>query len=77
MDARALALLAAGLGIGMAGIGSAIGIGFLVGKSVEGIARQPEASGPIQAAMLIGIGFTEAIALYALVISFLLIFMGR
>jgi len=46
----------------------------LVGKSVEGIARQPEASGAIQGVMLIGIGFTEAIALYALVISFLLIF---
>jgi F-type H+-transporting ATPase subunit c len=77
MDAHGFALLAAGLGMGMAAIGTGIGIGFLVGKSVEGIARQPEASGRIQGAMIIGIGFTEAIALYALVISFLLIFTGR
>ncbi|MCL5984983.1 MAG: F0F1 ATP synthase subunit C [Actinobacteria bacterium] len=77
MDAHGFALLSAGLAIGLAGIGTGIGVGFLVGKSVEGIARQPEASGAIQGVMLIGIGFTEAIALYALVISFLLIFTGR
>lgn len=74
MDPHAAALLAAGIGIGLGAIGPGIGVGFLVGKSVEGIARQPETAGAIQGVMFIGIAFTEAIALYALVISFILIF---
>lgn len=74
MDPRAVALLSAGIGMGMGALGPALGIGFLVAKSVEGIARQPEAAGAIQGAMIIGIAFTEAIALYVLVVSFLLIF---
>jgi len=43
-----------------------------VGKSVDGMARQPEAAGLIRTAMFIGIAFAEAIALYALVIAFIL-----
>jgi len=74
MDPKAAAVLGAGLAIGAGAIGPGIGIGYLVGKSVEGIARQPEASGDIRTTMLIGIGVTEAVALYALVISFLLVF---
>ncbi len=74
MEATALAYLAAGLGIGMAAFGTGIGMGFMVGKTVEGIARQPEASGLLRTTMIIGIAFIEALALYALVISFLLTF---
>ncbi len=74
MEATALAYLAAGLGIGMAAFGTGIGMGFMVGKTVEGIARQPEASEDLRTTMIIGIAFIEALALYALVISFLLIF---
>lgn len=72
MGGASLAWLAAGLAIGLGALGPAIGIGFLVGKSVEGIARQPEAAGPIRTSMFIGIAFAEAIALYALVIAFIL-----
>lgn len=75
MDAQAAALLGAGIAIGLGAIGPGIGIGYLVGKSVEGIARQPEASGSIRTTMFIGIGVTEAVALYALVISLMLIFL--
>ena len=74
MDPKAAALLAAGLVMGIGAIGPAWAIGHLVGKALEGMARQPEAGGRIQTAMFIGIAFAEAIALYALVVAFLLIF---
>ena len=74
MESIALAFLGAGLSIGLAALGTGIGMGFLVGKSVEGIARQPEAIDKIRITMIIGIAFIEALALYALVISFLLVF---
>jgi F-type H+-transporting ATPase subunit c len=67
-----IAFLAAGLGMGGAAIGTAIGIGALAGKAMEGIARQPEAAGKIQMSMIIAIAFVEAIALYALVVSLIL-----
>ena len=74
MEAAALAYLGGGLSIGLAALGTGIGMGFMVGKTVEGMARQPEASGLLRATMIIGIAFIEALALYALVIGFLLIF---
>lgn len=74
MEAKALAYLAAGWSIGLAAFGAAIGMGFMVGKTMEGIARQPEASRDLMTTMIIGIAFIEALALYALVISFLLTF---
>ncbi|HYU18543.1 MAG TPA: ATP synthase F0 subunit C [Chloroflexota bacterium] len=64
--------LAAGLAIGLGAIGPGIGIGIGVGKAMEAIGRNPEVSGIILAPMLIGLGFAEAIAIYALVIAFLL-----
>lgn len=76
MDPKSMAMLAAGLCMGIGAIGPGIAIGNLVGKALEGIARQPEASGKIQSAMFIGIAFAEAISLYALVVAFLLIFVA-
>lgn len=67
-----LAFLAAGLAIGLGALGPGLGIGLLVSKAVEGMARQPEASNNIRTAMFIGMAFAEAIALYALVIAFIL-----
>ena len=60
-----------GLVYGLAAIGPGIGIGFLVGKSVEAIARQPEAAGAVQRTMFIGIAFVEALALFGFVLSFI------
>lgn len=60
------------LAIGLGAIGPGIGIGFGVGKAMEAIGRNPEVSGPILVPMLIGLGFAEAIAIYALVIAFIL-----
>jgi F-type H+-transporting ATPase subunit c len=76
MDPKTAAVLAAGFCMGVGAIGPGLAIGNLVGKAVEGIARQPEAAGQIQTAMFIGIAFTEAISLYALVVAFLLIFVA-
>jgi F-type H+-transporting ATPase subunit c len=76
MDPKSAAMLAAGIAMGIGSIGPGLAIGNLVGKALEGIARQPEAAGKIQTAMFIGIAFAEAISLYALVVAFLLIFVA-
>jgi F-type H+-transporting ATPase subunit c len=74
MESIAMAFLGGGLSIGIAALGTGIGMGILVGRAVEGIARQPEAFDKIRTTMIIGIAFIEALALYALVISFILVF---
>jgi F-type H+-transporting ATPase subunit c len=51
---------------------SSIGIGVLMGKSVEAIARQPEAAGLVRGTMFIGIGLIEALALIGFVLSFII-----
>lgn len=50
------------VGYGLAAIGPGIGIGIVVGKTVESVARQPELAGRLQVLMYIGIAFTEALA---------------
>lgn len=67
-------VIAAALGLGLAALGGALGQGQAVGKAVEGIARQPEAGGPIQTAMIIGISFIESLTIYALVVALILLF---
>jgi len=67
-----LAHLGSGLAIGLGAIRTVIGIGILAGKALEGMARQPEATGTLRTTMFIGIAFAEAIALYSFVISILL-----
>ena len=64
----------AGYAYGLAAIGPGIGIGYLVGKSVEAMARQPEAAGMVRTTMFLGIAFTEAFALIGFVVFILLKF---
>lgn len=59
------------IGYGLAAIGPGIGVGIVVGKAIEGIARQPELSGQIRTTMFLGIAFTEALALIGLVAGFI------
>jgi F-type H+-transporting ATPase subunit c len=61
-----------GLAYGLAAIGPGIGIGVLMGKSVEAMARQPEAAGLVRTTMFIGIGLIEALALIGFVLSFII-----
>jgi F-type H+-transporting ATPase subunit c len=69
-----LIALGAGLGAGLAAIGAGMGIGRIGGSAMEGIARQPEAAGRIQTAMLIIAALIEAVALFAAVICLLISF---
>ncbi len=70
----ALSVLAAGIGIGIATIGPGIGQGIATSKAVEGIARQPEASGKIITTLILGLALMESLVLYALFIALVLIF---
>ena len=75
MDAEAAKLI--GAGIAMLGtIGAGLGIGILVSGAVQGIARNPDASGDVQTNMILGIAFAEAVAIYCLVVALLFIFVG-
>lgn len=77
MQPEGLAWLGAGLGVGLAALGTGIGIGILSSKCVEAIARQPESAGQVQKLMILAIAFIEALCLYALVVSFMLIGKGK
>jgi F-type H+-transporting ATPase subunit c len=69
-------MVAVGAGIAaLTGVGAAIAMGLMVSKSVESIARQPEAAGQIRMNMMIGLAFAETTALFGLVVGILLIFM--
>ncbi len=70
------AVLAAGLAIGLGAIGPGIGVGLLVMGALQAMGRNPEAAGEIRTNMILGIVFAEAIAIYALVIALLLLFVG-
>jgi F-type H+-transporting ATPase subunit c len=61
----------AALAYGLGAIGPGIGIGYLVGQSVQAMARQPEAAGMVRTTMFLGIAFTEALALIGFVVFFL------
>lgn len=61
----------AGIAYGLATIGPGIGIGYLVGQSVQAMARQPEAAGMVRTTMFLGIAFVEALALIGFVVFFL------
>jgi F-type H+-transporting ATPase subunit c len=59
------------IGAGLAAIGAGIGVGFIGGKGLEAIARQPEAANDLRTNMLITAALVEAVALFACVIAFL------
>ncbi|MBB2146694.1 ATP synthase F0 subunit C [Pedobacter sp. LMG 31464] len=61
----------AAVGAGLAAVGAGIGIGKIGGSALESVARQPEAASKIQTMMLIAAAFVEAVALFAVVVSFL------
>lgn len=74
MDAEAMKSLGAALAIGLGAIGPGIGIGLLASKAMESIGRNPEATSKMQTAMILAIAFTEAIAIYALVVALIIKF---
>jgi F-type H+-transporting ATPase subunit c len=62
--------LSGGLIIAIGGLGPALGVGYIGAKAMEAIGRNPEASGKILPAMLLGMAFAEAIAIYSLILAF-------
>lgn len=64
--------LSAGLAIGLAALGGAIGQGMAVNAALEGIARNPNASDKIFTPMIVGLALIESLVIYGLVIAFIL-----
>ncbi|HEX3214100.1 MAG TPA: ATP synthase F0 subunit C [Actinomycetota bacterium] len=60
------------IGYGLGTLGPGIGIGFLVGKTVEGISRQPESAGQVRTLMFIGLALVEALALFGFALAFVI-----
>lgn len=71
--AKALAL---GLGTGFGAIGPGIGVGYIFGKVIESVTRQPEMRDEIQSIMWLGFALTEAIVFYALMMSLVAFFIA-
>jgi F-type H+-transporting ATPase subunit c len=74
MSLEAMKAISMAVVVGLGMIGPALGIGILVSKALEAIGRNPEASGKIQTTMFIGIAFTEALAIFAIVVGFIIKF---
>ncbi len=66
--------IAAAAVVGIVAAAGAIGMAFAISKSNEGIARQPEAAGKINSAMMLGLVFIETTIIYALIVAILIIF---
>ncbi|MEX1022686.1 MAG: ATP synthase F0 subunit C [Dehalococcoidia bacterium] len=63
---------AAAFAMGIGSIGPALGIGWIGGKAMESLGRNPEAAGAIQTNMILTVAFAEAIGIYALVVAILI-----
>ncbi len=74
MDVEAAKLVGTALAIGLGAIGPGVGVGLIGAKALEAIGRNPEAEGTIRTTMILAMAFAEAIAIYALVIAFILKF---
>jgi F-type H+-transporting ATPase subunit c len=71
-DSEGLRMIATALAIGLAAIGPGIGVGLVANGALQAIGRNPEAAGTLTTTMFIGIVFAEALAIFGLVISFLI-----
>lgn len=71
---KAACAIGAGLCMGIGAIGPALGEGNAVGKALEGMARQPEAANALRTNMIMGCAITETTGIYALLISFVILF---
>lgn len=73
-SASGMAMVGAGLAIGLATIGPGIGEGFIFGKTIEGIARQPELQGRLQGTMFLTFALVEVLALLGFVVAMILLY---
>jgi len=71
--AKAISL---GLATGFGAIGPGVGVGYLMGKTIESVARQPELRSDLMGIMFLGLALTEAIVFYALLMGFVAFFLA-
>ena len=76
MDQETMKILGAAIAIAVGAIGPAIGIGMIGKSAMEALGRNPEASGVIMTNMILAIAFAEAVAIYALIVAIILIFVA-
>jgi F-type H+-transporting ATPase subunit c len=76
MTDEGLRLIAAGLAMGLGALGPGIGIGILAAGALQAIGRNPDARGPIFTNMILTVALAEAVAIYALVIAIIIIFVA-
>lgn len=71
-----MAVLGSAFAIGVAGFGAAIGMGMGISKACDGVARNPAASGKITTTLIIGLALIESLAIYALVVVLIVLFVN-
>jgi F-type H+-transporting ATPase subunit c len=74
MDVQAAKLIAAGICMGLGAIGSAIGEGYIGGKAMEALSRNPKVSDKLIPNMLVAMAITESTAVYSLVVTLIILF---
>jgi F-type H+-transporting ATPase subunit c len=74
MEFFAWSMIAAGIGMGLGSFGTGIGQGLAIKSAVEGVARNPGASGKILTTMMIGLAMIESLAIYVFVVSMIILF---
>jgi len=74
MEYFAWCVMAAAVGMGLGSFGTGIGQGMAIQKAVEGVARNPGASGKIMTVMLVGLAMIESLAIYCLVVAMIILF---
>lgn len=72
LEVVGLGLMGAGIGAGIVALGAGVGIGRIGGSAMEAIARQPEAGGRIQTAMIIVAALIEGVSLFGVIICLLI-----
>lgn len=76
MGYYAMAAIASGIGVGLAALGTGIGMGTAVSRGCEGVARNPGVSNKIMTIMIVGLAMIESLAIYALVVALILLFVN-
>lgn len=74
MEYFAWCVMAAAVGMGLGSFGTGIGQGIAISKAVEGVARNPGASGKIMTVMPVGLAMIESLAIYCLVVAMIILF---
>jgi F-type H+-transporting ATPase subunit c len=72
--AKVAAYIAAGACMGIGTVGPALGLGFIGGRACESIGKKPESAGAITRTMVLALAFVESTAIYALLVSLILLF---